>query len=42
MATLQNHKWLEGEGKGLFGGFWEAGKGNLHRNYTGWEELQYE
>lgn len=39
---LQNRKWLEGEGKGLFGGFWEIGDENLHRNYTDWKELQYD
>lgn len=22
--------------------FWEIGGGNLHRNYTDWEEFQYD
>lgn len=41
-GTLHLCKWLEGEGKGLFWGVVEIGDGNLHKNYTGWEELQYD
>ena len=33
--------WREGK-RLVFGGFWEVGGGRLHRNYTGWEELQYD
>lgn len=40
--TLQNRKWLGEWRKPCFRWFVGTGEGDLHGNYTGWEEFQYD